>query len=80
MVYEFAHLPTCLIHLYTQYFQQVWLHESLSVYKWIIEHISDRVKGILEEERVREDFVREVTCIYKMSKFWRSNVQHGNYS
>lgn len=24
--------------------------------------IRDRVKGILEEERVREDFVREVTC------------------
>ena len=28
----------------------------------MIAYISDRVKGILEDERVREDFVREVTC------------------
>lgn len=28
----------------------------------MIEYISDRVKRTLEEERVREDFVREVTC------------------
>ena len=28
----------------------------------MVECVSDRVKGILEEERGREDFVREVTC------------------
>ena len=28
----------------------------------MVECVSDKVKGILEEERGREDFVREVTC------------------